>query len=51
MNIRDNSYRTPLLAAAQAKLPGHVQRLLMAKVRLIFLPTLKRGISGWSELT
>jgi ankyrin repeat protein len=31
MNARDNSYRTPLLAAVQAKLPGHVKRLLMAK--------------------
>ncbi|CAI8052884.1 Putative ankyrin repeat protein MM_0045, partial [Geodia barretti] len=34
MNIRDNSYRTPLVAAAQAKIPGHVQRLLMAKADL-----------------
>ena len=36
MNVRDNSYKTPLLAAVQAKLPGHVQRLLMAKVNMSY---------------
>lgn len=32
MDTRDNTYKTPLLVAVQAQLPGHLKRLLMAKV-------------------
>ena len=32
MDTRDNTYKTPLLVAVEAQLPGHLKRLLMAKV-------------------
>lgn len=35
MDTRDNTYKTPLLVAVEAQLPGHLKRLLMAKVRKI----------------